>query len=364
MKHWIYICQNCLSEHATERMLSRCPACNGLLDLEQKRETQVWQVDLTQPGLWRYRSLLPVEPDQDIITLGEGMTPLHQINYAGIRLWLKHDYLCPTGSYKDRGAAVLVNRASSRGVRSGVEDSSGNAGCAIAAYCALAGMSCQIYVPAGTSPNKLRQIEAYGADIIKISGTRQDTSDAVKHAAKTSTYLSHIYDPHFYQGTKTIAFELYEQMQGNLPDQIILPVGHGTLLIGIWHGFSQLMELGLITHIPELIAVQAAACAPLYAAWSGSETPSSLPTLAEGIAIARPPRLKQMLRAVRESNGRVEIVSESNIADSQSEAWRHGLFIEPTSAVVLAAAVNLSLQGFLAERTVCLLSGHGLKSVC
>ena len=364
LSQWKYYCQDCQSHSAVDQFIWKCPDCGGLLDLQEMMPGSIrWQIEPRQPGLWRYRSLLPIEPGKDPLTLGEGFTPLHQISFAGRTIWLKHDYLCPTGSYKDRGAAVLVNHAAMLGINAAVEDSSGNAGCAIAAYCALAGISCQIYVPAATSPNKLHQIEAYGAAISKIPGTRQDTSIAADIAARTIPYFSHIYSPFFYQGTKTIAFELFEQMDGQIPDQIILPAGHGTMLIGIWLGFSQLKQLGLISHLPKLIAVQAGNCAPLYAAWSNHETAAETPTLAEGIAIARPPRLKQMLQAIKQSEGMVDVVSEAEISHALNLANQHGIFIEPTSAVVLATAWRLGSSSRLNGRTVCILSGHGLKSV-
>ena len=161
--------------------------------------------------------------------MGEGFTPLEEIELDGHRVLLKIDYLFPTGSYKDRGATVLISKVKELGIRKVVEDSSGNAGSAIAAYCAKAGIECEIYVPQATSPEKLVQIQAYGATLKRVEGSREKTAEVAMGAASKFYYASHCWNPFFLHGTKTFAFEIWEQMDGKVPDVLILPVGHGTL---------------------------------------------------------------------------------------------------------------------------------------
>ncbi len=405
---WLYKCQACEKMFSLKRHLWQCPDCQGLLDLIFQDESgPAWQTDPLKSGLWRYQSMLPVFEDgkigerysqqgrlsenipeasgppekswcnkSQIKTLGEGWTPLHIFSFHDQDIWLKHDYLCPTGSYKDRGAVLMVQNAARLGIQEVVEDSSGNAGCAVAAYCALNQIKCTIYLPESTSPGKIKQVTAYGARIKKIPGSRQATSLAIREAAKSQTYLSHIYDPFFYQGTKTIAYEIFEQTGGQMPKQLVVPAGHGTMLLGLYMGLSHLRAIGKIKALPRLIAVQAENCAPLYhaankaglktgCADSGHSLLSAgqfLETVAEGIAISQPPRLKQMLEAIKETDGQIEVVTEDEIKQALADACEHGLYIEPTSAVVLAAVTRLGKKDKMTGRTICMLSGHGLKA--
>jgi len=198
--------------------------------------------------------------------MSEGFTPLEEVEFSGDRALIKVDYLFPTGSYKDRGATVLISKMKEWGVQEVVEDSSGNAGCAIAAYCARAKIACEIYVPRGTSPEKTVQIQTYGAALRKVQGARERTAEAAREAASKIPYASHCWNPFFLHGTKTFAFEVWEQMGWKAPDVLVLPVGHGTLFLGAAMGFRELKEAGMIKRIPRLVGVQSASCAPLYEA--------------------------------------------------------------------------------------------------
>jgi threonine synthase len=301
------------------------------------------------------------------VSLGEGFTPLEEMELERHSVWVKIDYLFPTGSYKDRGATVLISKAKEFGVRKVVEDSSGNAGAAIAAYCARAGIGCDIYVPESTSSEKLTQIQTYKANLKKIEGSREKTARVTMEAAQKAFYASHCWNPFFLHGAKTCAFEIWEQMGWKAPDTLILPVGHGTLLLGAYIGFRELREAGRVKKIPRLVGVQSAACAPLFKGFVGGlDEPQSIrkrETLAEGIAIAEPVRGKQILKAIRETGGEILTVTEKEIGPALREMGQRGHFIEPTSAATMAG-LRKYLKGKRGKEViVSTLTGTGLKAV-
>jgi threonine synthase len=247
-----------------------------------------------------------------------------------------------------------------------VEDSSGNAGCAIAAYCAKAGIACDIYVPADTSPAKLAQIEIYNAMLHKIPGSREDTATAVLAAAQKHYYASHSWNPFFFQGTKTFAYEICEQLNWQAPDYVILPVGNGTLLLGASIGFNELKKAGVIQQLPRLIGVQSDGCAPLVKAFAERVYPApwidKKDTLAEGIAIAHPVRGEQILSAVRESEGKFVSVSDDEIGRMVVWAGRQGFYIEPTAGAAIAGMVKMINEIPENKTIVSVFTGHGLKA--
>ena len=318
-------------------------------------------------SLWRYADTFPEILQKNRVSLNEGMTPLISMKFSGQEVLLKLDQLFPSGSYKDRGATVLMSLARALGVSHVVQDSSGNAGCAIAQYAAMADIDCEIFVPASTSPAKLVQIAAYGASLTKVPGSREDTAAAAQSAAEHTFYASHVWHPVFYQGTKTFAYELCEQMGWQVPDTVILPAGNGTLLLGADIGFQELRQSGIISRLPKLVGVQAAHCRPLYEAFhQGLPTTPSIPTsptIAEGIAIALPLRGPQMLEAVRNSEGMFLAVEETEIRLALMEMVKRGIFPEPTSAAVLAGVVQyISRYAEKDERIASVVTGHGLKA--
>jgi threonine synthase len=314
--------------------------------------------------LWRYREALPVA--DDVVTMGEGWTPLRSVMFDDRQFFIKQEQLFPTGSFKDRGAAVLMTHLRELGVRHVVEDSSGNAGCAVAAYAARAGVACDIYVPADTSSAKTAQIEAYGATLHRIPGTREDTAHAALEASAMCVYASHVYSPWFLQGTKTFAYEVAEQLRWTAPETLVLPAGNGTLLLGAYLGFTELARAGIVSHVPRIVAVQAAACAPLARAFEdGLDEPVAIrasATAAEGIAIVAPARGLQMLAAVRATGGSFATVTEQEIVTSLRDCCRGGWFIEPTSAAVIAGARRYARTAAPGETIVTAFTGHGLKS--
>jgi threonine synthase len=295
----------------------------------------------------------------------EGFTPLESIEWNGHRVLLKIDYLFPTGSYKDRGATVLISKVKELGIKKVVEDSSGNAGCAIAAYCARARIGCEIYVPEATSPGKLAQIRAYGANLERIEGSRERAAEVTMEAASRIYYASHCWNPFFLHGTKTFAFEIWEQMGWKAPHVIVLPVGHGTLFLGTYLGFKELKEAGMVKRIPRLVAVQSASCAPLYQAfkkgWNEARPIEKRETMAEGIAIAEPVRGRQILETIRETDGEVLTVTEKEIGVAMREMGIKGHFIEPTSAATIAG-LKKYLKHIKKEIVVSTLTGMGLKA--
>lgn len=338
----------------------------GLLDLEFPGAFDPMEILSRPPDLWRYREAIPVADVETKISFSEGMTPLVEMEAAGRRLSVKLDYLFPSGSYKDRGSTVLMSQAKAIGIESVVQDSSGNAGASIATYAALAGISCEIFVPDSTSPAKLDQMRACGANLSLVPGSREDTATAALAAAEVKYYASHVWNPFFLHGTKTFAFEIAEQMNWQVPDTVILPAGNGTLLLGAYIGFSELQRMGITDRMPVIIGVQTAACAPLTVAWNqGSLQPASIvssPTSAEGIAIATPRRGEQMLRAIRETNGKMISVEEEEIVESLRWLCQRGYFVEPTSAAVFAGALTYLRSAARDEKVLTVLTGHGLKA--
>jgi len=343
----------------------RCD-CGGLLDIEFTSTFRVEMAAGRRPTMWRYREAIPIARDDSIVSFEEGFTPLVEVDFDGRPVLIKQDQLFPTGSFKDRGASVLISQAHAMGVDAVVEDSSGNAGCAVAAYCASAGIACTIFVPADASSGKLAQIQHYGARLTKVPGPREATSEAVLRAATNTYYASHSWNPFFFQGTKTFAYEVCEQLGWQVPDAVILPVGQGTLLLGAAIGFEEMTRAGIIQHRPRLIAVQAENCAPLHRAFTEGlpdvvDTPTR-GTLGEGIAIAKPIRGRQILEAVRRSDGDFITVSDDEIARSLKSICGTGYYIEPTSAATTAGISKYLGRCGSDEVIVSVFTGHGLKT--
>jgi len=359
------ICTACGTTFSLDDPRWKCD-CGSVLDIEFEPVFALHEIGKRKPTMWRYREAIPIADDANVVSFDEGFTPLVQVAFDGMPVWIKQDQLFSTGSYKDRGASVLVSKVKELGIEWVVEDSSGNAGCAIAAYCAQAGIDCAVYVPQDTAAGKLAQIQLYGARLHRVPGTREDTARAVLKAAETTYYASHSWNPFFFHGTKTFAYEVCEQLGWRSPDTVILPVGNGTLLLGAYIGFRELLHAGIVAEMPKLIAVQAAACAPLYVAFvedlDGVPAIDKAETLAEGIAIADPIRGRQIVEAVRESKGDFIIVEDSEIRESLKEMCKEGFYIEPTSAATTAGLGKYVRQLRSDEVIVSVFTGHGLKT--
>lgn len=359
------ICQETQESYPIDSPIWRSES-GGLLDLKFLGAFDPMEILSRPPDLWRYWEALPVADVETRISFSEGMTPLVEMKVGNRLIKVKLDYLFPSGSYKDRGSTVLMSQAKAIGIESVVQDSSGNAGASIATYAAKAGISCEIFVPDSTSPAKLDQMRACGANLSLVPGSREDTAAAALSAAESRYYASHVWNPFFLHGTKTFAFEVAEQMNWEVPDTIILPAGNGTLLLGAYIGFSDLLRMGITDRMPVLVGVQTAACAPLTEAWKqGAEQPASIissPTAAEGIAIATPLRGEQMLSAIRATNGRMISVEEEEIVESLRWLCQRGYFVEPTSAAVFAGALTYLRSAARDENVLTVLTGHGLKA--
>jgi len=357
------ICESCHKKYLSSERIWRCK-CGGFLSLDFHARFPLEKIKKRKPTMWRYREALPIQNDEHITSFDEGFTPLIQEEVAGKKIFLKQDHLFPSGSYKDRGASVLISKIKELGIKKVVEDSSGNAGAAIAAYCAKANIDCSIYVPEKTSPEKLVQIEQYGAHLHKIPGTREDTAKAALHQAQTTYYASHYWNPYFFHGTKTYIFEIIEQLGWNTPDTLILPVGNGTLLYGSYIGLKELQHEKIIQKLPKIIGIQAENCAPLVTIWkNNSETLENITTketIAEGIAIANPIRFKDILFAINETDGDLITVKEKEIKEALDQTLKKGYYIEPTSAVAIAGFKKYHARRN--ERIVLPLTGHGLKT--
>ncbi|MCX8132938.1 MAG: pyridoxal-phosphate dependent enzyme [Roseococcus sp.] len=314
-------------------------------------------------SLWRYAAALPFLPAAPI-SMGEGCTPLIEMPRRGGTALLKCEWFMPTGSFKDRGASVMLSLLREQGVRAVLEDSSGNGGAAIAAYAAAGGMEASIFVPESTSPAKTVQSRAAGAAITLVPGSRQDCAEAAERAAERIFYASHNWHPFFLQGTKTLAYELWEDLGFRAPDNVIIPCGAGSNVLGCAIGFGELLRAGQIARLPRLFAAQPAHCGPIARAALGLPAEAARPTIAEGTAIAQPLRLPECVAALRDSGGGAVLLSEQEIAEASLGLARRGVYVEPTCAQAVAAFDRLLEAGRIGagETSVVVLTGTGLKA--
>lgn len=362
-------CTNCRQPYPAQGTPYRCPNCGGLFDDLAPPTYDPSRIEPRQPGIWRYRHTFGLPEGAEPVSLGEGNTPLVWAEAFGIPVAFKCEYQNPTGSFKDRGSAVIAGFLRYRGVRQVVEDSSGNAGASLAAYAARADLKARLFIPDSASGPKRLQIEAYGAEVVRILGPRSNASQAALKAVEAASgdaslaYASHAYLPFNLPGYATLAYELVEQM-GQTPGSLILPVGQGGLFLGIWRGFLALQAAGLIDRLPRMIGVQARACAPLWALYAygaaGLSWAAEAPTLAEGIRVLHPLRGDAVLQAVDESKGEMLAVDEEEIMPAREQLARRGLYVEPTSAVVWGALAQV--VGKTPEPIAIVLTGSGLKS--
>jgi len=361
-----YLCPACGRDLGADRPLWRCD-CGGHLNLAPGRGLAQRDIVAGEASLWRYAAALALrEPPR--ISFGEGWTPLVRRDWQGVGVCFKLESLMPTGSFKDRGTTVMINHLLEVGVGPIHEDSSGNAGASIATYAAAAGIPCRIYVPAAAPRGKLVQIAVAAADVRAIEGSRQAVSEAALAASGESFYASHNWQPFFIEGTKTLAFELWEQLGFRVPDNILVPTGYGSNILGLERGFDDLERRGEITARPRLFAVQAANCAALAAAWAAGLDRfvpfAASPTVADGIATPKPIRIAEVLRALRRAKGGVVTVAEDEIMPALAALGRVGLFVEPTAATAGAAVTQLLRDGTITadQTTVAVLTGSGLKA--
>lgn len=372
-------CFKCGAEHSLEEVklmrVIRCKRCSYSLDVEYNYDS-IDRVILKDsfkrefPSHWKYWPFLPVEDVSKIVTMHEGGTPLFDVKRLAdklgfSRLFIKYEAANPTGSFKDRGSSLEITKAGEAGKEYIVTASTGNMGASLAAYAAFAGMKCKVFVPNFVAREKLRQIAAYGA---KISRVRGDYAEALKKAEEAALESEEVFLAGDYpwrcEGTKTVGYEIVDQLYWQVPDFVIVPIGNGTLIWGLFEAFRDLRAVRLLARLPRIIGVQAELCDPIIKAWK-SKAEQIIPvkdpvTIATAIACGDPIDGLGALRAIRESNGAGVSVSDEEILEARDELGESGIFVEPSGAVAYAGAKKIrnKLAGNCA---VCIATGHGLK---
>jgi threonine synthase len=345
----------------------KCPSCEQPLEIHQSRRFNEKQIHTRDYSAWRYASFFPYVKETDIVTLGEGLTPLVKFKE---NLRLKLENLNPTGSFKDRGSTTLIS-ALHRLIKEKnghiSEDSSGNAGASIAAYSARAGLKAKIYVPEAVSGPKFSQIQFYGANVVKVSGSRTKVAEEAQETTKNSFYIGHILHPLFRDGIRTLAYEIVEQSDWQIPEKIFLPASAGTLLLGVLAGFNHLLESSIIDAMPTIIACQTSQVSPLYHRFKNLayRPPEQITSIADALVSTNPPLLELMAKQLKTAKGSVAMVDEDEVNRAFRELAHCGFFVEPSSAVAYAAYAKQieRKEASSKDRTVIILTGSGLKTI-
>lgn len=372
-------CRACCSQVDPTRPAGTCPTCGSALfatyDLP-RLDARAWRDDLGHrpPSLWRYRELLPVQRSEEIVTLGEGFSPILALGEApeapGAHLLLKDDGGLPTGSFKARGMSVAVSRAKELGLHTLFVPSAGNAGVALSAYGARARLTVRVYLPERTPEPMKAGCRSYGAQVIEVPGTLREAGAAARSAeAGTGSFdLSTLREPYRVEGKKTMGFEIFEQRgEDGVPDAIIYPTGGGTGLLGMFKAFDELRHVGLSERMPRLYSVQPEGCAPVVRALrdgSAAATAWDDPrTIAPGLLVPSPFASERILEAVRGSHGGGATVSDRAIVRAMRDlAQRHGISASPEGAATYAALTPLARDGAIRPGETVLLynTGSGL----
>jgi threonine synthase len=357
-----------------------CEYCFGPLEVVYNYES----ISLDQNSfndrpqtLWRYSELLPITDPSKIVDLGTGFTPLHKANRlakeVGLKtLYLKDDSVNPTNSFKDRPASVAVSKALEFEAKAVGCASTGNLAAAVAAHAAKAGLSCYIFIPSGLEFNKIIQVATYGAKIITVNGTYDDANRLAAQATEQyDLALANInIRPYYVEGSKTLAFEVCEQLDWASPDHVIVPLGSGALLCALGRGLDEFDRLGLIEDSnTRITGVQAEGCAPIVNAFTSKTDyvePIEHPdTIAKSLAIGNPGDGKYALERIRDSNGLAQSVSDEDTIEAiKLLARTEGIFTEPAGGVTIAAVKKLVDSGMIStdEVVVCYVTGNGLKT--
>ena len=372
MSHITLRCNACGASHVADMETLACRECAFPLDVEYLDVG--WRGKGVRPrGRGAPRAPLPLHDPDSGVALVAGGTPCVELPAAAAllglrRLFGKLEFLNPTGSFKDRGTAVMMAVATENDVKELVEDSTGNAGASVSAYAARAGIKAHIFAPASAAPAKLRQIRAYGAEVHAIDGSRDATAAAAVayHTQRRLVYTSHALSPYFLEGTKTFAYEVARRFSKGLPAHIVFPVGNGGLLLGAWKGFVELRDAEHIAGVPRLHAVQSRAFMPLVAAHRGEEWTADLGrgTVAGGIAVEAPARQEQLLDVLRAAHGEAVAVDDEDVLRWHGLlATEEGIYAEPTSAAAFAGLEQLVRLGVVeaADTVLVPITGSGLK---
>lgn len=356
-------CNRCHQPYPDNQTPHIC-SCGGIYDFEEFPLYQAEKIQRHVRGMWKYSAMFGLPDEAPVITLGEGDTPMIEGKVKNHTVFYKMESQNPTGSFKDRGTAVLVSFLLSRDIREAVEDSSGNAGASFSAYAAKVGMKAVIYAPESTSGPKRTQIEMYGAELKRIPGPRAEAAKAVLEAvARGCVYASHAYMPFGVAGYASMAYEIYEYF-GGAPGTIIVPAGHGGALYGLMLGFESLLHAGQITRLPYFIGVQAENCSPMVSAFqmkSIQNVPVKIqPTLAEGASVSSPIHSTAILRRMYDGNGRMLAASESMIKEAYQLLARQGIYCEPTSSLSITPLLNDKID--IIGPVVSIITGSGYKT--
>jgi len=369
-------CRACCAEYAPDELRGVCATCGHTLLAEYALEGldgRAWwrEVSSRAPTLWKYRELLPVRDDRAIASLGESEGPLLALGDRpgpfGLELWGKDDGVLPTGSFKARGMTVAVSRARELGATRLFAPSAGNAGLALAAYGARAGLPVSVYLPERCEAAVVEGVSRYGAEVVRVGATiREAGEEARQREAKRAFDLSTLREPYRVEGKKTMGFEIRERFGADgMPDVIVYPTGGGTGLVGLWKGFQELRSLGLLEQAPRLVAVQSETCAPVVRALrdgSARVTPwTDARTVAPGLLVPAPFSSERVLEAVRANHGAGVSVSDDQILAAQGElARRFGLSVAREAAAPWAALPELASSGAVrsGERVLLYLTGR------
>jgi threonine synthase len=361
---WSLVCSDCGNRQNADRLSSVCEKCGRPLLVEHAALPRDRGVLQSRPDMWRYAALLPLAANEIPISLGEGMTPLIEspelARDVGVRrLLIKDEGLNPTGSFKARGMSAAVTRARASGVNGFVVPTAGNAGAALAAYAAAAGMPAVVFAPRTTPRAILRTIETFGARLQLVDGHIGDAGKAARTFAGESGYfdVSTLKEPYRIEGKKTMGIEVAEQMEWRLPTHIVYPTGGGTGLIGMWKAFRELCSIGWIDRsapLPKMIVAQATGCAPIVRAFSqGAEAATAWEnpsTDAAGLRVPAPFGDRLILRALRESGGNAATATEQEIRDDTSRIARAtGIDAAPEGGCALAVTRSLIQRGIIAS---------------
>jgi threonine synthase len=374
-------CTGCHATYEADRIATLCPSCKKVLfaryDLSRARETMTKESLAARPrGMWRWGEIMPVRDRRNVITLGEGDTPLLPARRLGAelgltRLFIKEEGVCPTGSFKARGLSAAVSRAIELGVRELAIPSAGNAASALAAYGARAGARVHVFMPVDTPALNVKECVVYGAEVTLVRGLINDCGALVRARSAEHGWfdVSTLKEPYRAEGKKTMGLELAEQLGWSLPDAVVYPTGGGTGIVGMWKAWDELEAMGLIGSArPKMISVQAEGCAPIVRAFregkEHAEPWKDAHTRASGLRVPAAVADYLILGAVRASKGTAVSVSEEAIATAMRElAAREGVWAAPEGAATWAAVKDLVASGFLGkdERIVLFDTGTGLK---
>jgi threonine synthase len=374
------VCSNCRTPHSAYE-IQLVSSCCGL-PLESQYETEETlskSILIDRPGtMWRYREMLPVLSDSNIVTLGEGFTPILDLyslanKYGFSDLILKDEGQNPTGSFKARGLSMAISKAKEFEAEGCIIPTAGNAGVAMAAYCARAGMRAVVIMPRHTPKAFREECYWYGAEVHLVDGLINDCAALAKNMNQDGSLLdvSTLKEPYRLEGKKTMGYEIAEQLQWNLPDVILYPAGGGTGLIGIWKAFQELLALGWLTgntKLPRMVAVQADNCQPLVETFLGKQLNSKAyngkSTIANGLAVPRPIGEQMMLKVLKDSGGTaISITDDEMLIGLRELAGNEGIFVAPEGAAVWMGARKLLQQKLITpdEKVLLLNTGSGQK---